>query len=287
MGGEPAGRDREAAFFDLDKTVIARSSTMAFSRPFHTNGLLSRSAMLRSAYVHFLYHASGADHTQMERMRQQVSRMVIGWEVQQVSDIVATTLSELIVPIVYEEATALIAEHHEAGRDVVIVSASGVELVEPIGAMLGADHVIATRMGIDEGRYTGTIEYYAYGENKAAAMRRMAVERGYRLERCYAYSDSVTDLPMLQAVGHPVAVNPDKALRREAQTRGWLVQDFSRPVSLRPKFPAQAAARTAALGAGASAAAGLVWYASRRNHAGRQSSGREFARSRRAASRPE
>ncbi|MCD5312692.1 HAD family hydrolase [Kineosporia babensis] len=287
MGGETAGRGREAAFFDLDKTVIARSSTMAFSRPFHTNGLLSRSAMLRSAYVHFFYHASGADHTQMERMRQQVSRMVIGWEVQQVRDIVATTLTELIVPIVYEEATALIAEHRAAGRDVVIVSASGVELVEPIGAMLGADHVIATRMGIDEGRYNGTIEYYAYGENKAAAVREMAAERGYDLDACFAYSDSVTDLPLLAAVGHPVAVNPDKALRREAQARGWLVQDFSRPVSLRPKFPAQTAARTAALGAGASAAAGLVWYASRRKEAGKQSSGREFARSRRTLSRPE
>lgn len=259
MGGDRPGRKREAAFFDLDKTVIARSSTVAFSRPLHAGGLLSRSSMLRSAYVHFLYHASGADHTQMERMRQQVSRMVIGWEVQQVRDIVATTLSELIAPIVYEEATALIAAHHEAGRDVVIVSASGVELVEPIGAMLGADHVIATRMGIDEGRYTGLIEYYAYGENKAEALRQMAVERGYRLEECYAYSDSATDLPMLEAVGHPVAVNPDKALRREALARGWQVQDFVRPVSLRPKFPTQAAA----LSAGAGAAAGLVWYASR------------------------
>ena len=288
MDAEGAGGGREAAFFDLDKTVIARSSTMSFSRPFYTGGLLSRSAMLRSAYVHFFYHASGADHAQMERMRQQMSRMVTGWEVQQVRDIVATTLTQLIVPIVYEEATALIAEHHAAGRDVVIVSASGVELVEPIGEMLGADHVIATRMGIDEGRYNGTIEYYAYGENKAAAIGALAAERGYRLERCYAYSDSVTDLPMLAAVGHPVAVNPDKALRREAMSRGWPVQDFSRPVSLRPKFPAQTAARTAVLSAGA--AAGLVWYASRRKDLERgdkQASGRDLARSRRTASRPE
>jgi len=289
MGVEKAG-GRQAAFFDLDKTVIARSSTMAFSRPLHAGGLLSRSAMLRSAYTHFFFHASGADHTQMERLREQVSRMVVGWEVQQVRDIVATTLAELIGPIVYEEATALIAEHQAAGRDVVIVSASGAELVEPIGAMLGADHVIATRMGIAEGRYTGTIDYYAYGVNKALAVRELAAERGYRLGECYAYSDSITDLPMLEEVGHPVAVNPDKGLRREAQARGWLVQDFTRPVSLGPKFPAPTAARTAALGAGAGAAAGLVWYASRRKEAvpeGKPDSGREFARSRRAASRPE
>ena len=144
--------ERSAAFFDLDKTVIARSSTLAFSRPFYAGGLISRSSMLRSAYAHFFYQASGADHDQIERMRQYLSRMVAGWDVQQVRDIVATTLSELIAPLVYEEATALIAEHHAAGRDVVIVSASGAEVVEPIGAMLGVEHVVATRMVIANGR---------------------------------------------------------------------------------------------------------------------------------------
>jgi HAD superfamily hydrolase (TIGR01490 family) len=279
-----------AAFFDLDKTVIARSSTLAFSRPFYAGGLISRSAMLRSAYAHFFYQASGADHDQMERMRQYLSRMVAGWDVQQVRDIVATTLSELIAPLVYEEATALIAEHHAAGRDVVIVSASGSEVVDPIGAMLGVDHVVATRMVIDNGRYSGDIEYYAYGENKATAIRSLAERNGYRLEECYAYSDSVTDVPMLEAVGHPYAVNPDKALRRVAAARGWPVLDFNRPVSLHSRFPSAAAARAAALGAGprarAAAAeigtgpavavalgaagaatagiAGIVWYANRR-----------------------
>jgi HAD superfamily hydrolase (TIGR01490 family) len=282
--------ERSAAFFDLDKTVIARSSTLAFSRPFYAGGLISRASMLRSAYAHFFYQASGADHDQMERMRQYLSRMVAGWDVQQVRDIVATTLSELIAPLVYEEATALIAEHHAAGREVVIVSASGSEVVDPIGAMLGADHVVATRMVIDEGRYSGVIEYYAYGENKAKAIRDLAERNGYRLEDCYAYSDSATDLPMLEAVGHPYAVNPDKALRREAVARGWPVLDFTRPVSLHSRFPSAAAARAAAMGAGprarAAAAeigtgpavavalgaagaatagiAGIVWYANRR-----------------------
>jgi HAD superfamily hydrolase (TIGR01490 family) len=279
--------ERSAAFFDLDKTVIARSSTLAFSRPFYAGGLISRAAMLRSAYAHFFYQASGADHDQMERMRQYLSRMVVGWDVQQVQAIVAETLSELIAPLVYEEATALIGEHHAAGRDVVLVSASGSEVVEPIGAMLGADVVVATRMVVAEGRYTGEIEYYAYGENKAEAIRGLAQEYGYRLEDSYAYSDSATDLPMLEVVGHPYAVNPDRALRREAAAREWPVLDFSRPVSLHSRFPSAAAARAAALnaaprarlaaaeigpgpavavalGAGAAATAGIVWLASRR-----------------------
>ena len=261
-----------AAFFDLDKTIIARSSTFAFSRPFYAGGLITRSAVLRSAYAHFVYLAGGADHDQMERLRAYLSDLVTGWEVQQVRDIVAVTLEELIQPLVFREATALIAEHHEAGRDVVIVSSSGAEVVEPIGAMLGADHVVATRMIVEDGRYTGEIEFYAYGEHKATAIRELVRSTaGYDLGECYAYSDSCTDLPMLEVVGHPTAVNPDRALRKEAIARDWPVLDFTQPVRLRTRVAEQVQRVPAprpptvamTLGAGA-AAAGLIWYATRR-----------------------
>ena len=227
---------RSAAFFDLDKTVIARSSTLAFSRPFYAGGVITRRAVLRSAYAHFLFLVGGADHDQMERMREYLSRMVTGWDVQQVKDIVAETLTELIEPVVYREATALVAEHKAAGRDVVVVSSSGAEVVEPIGVLIGADTVVATRMVVEDGRYNGEIEFYAYGENKALAVRELAEQRGYDLAECYAYSDSVTDVPMLAAVGHPTAVNPDRGLRREALVRGWPVVDFTEPVTLRTRM---------------------------------------------------
>ena len=247
-----------AAFFDLDKTVIARSSTFAFSRPLYQGGLINRRTVLRSAYAHFVFLLAGADHDQMERMRRYLSSMATGWEVQQVREIVAETLVDLIEPSVYAEAVALIAEHHGAGRDVVVVSASGAELVEPIAAMLGADSVIATRMVEADGRYTGEVSFYAYGENKAAAIRELAAERGYRLDECYAYSDSVTDLPMLAAVGHPVAVNPDRALRREAATRGWPVLDFTQPAPLRRRLAAPPARPVPAVAAGVAVAAAVV-----------------------------
>ncbi|MGZ4613916.1 MAG: HAD family hydrolase [Kineosporiaceae bacterium] len=225
-----------AAFFDLDKTIIARSSTLAFSRPLYAGGLINRRAVLRSTYAHFMYLIGGADHDQMERMRRYLSSMVAGWSVQQVRDIVAETLVEIIEPSVYREAVALIAEHHASGRDVVVVSTSGAEIVEPIAQLLGADGVIATRMAVAEGRYTGEIEFYAYREEKADAIRDLAARRGYQLEGCYAYSDSVTDLPMLEAVGHPCAVNPDRPLRREAVARGWPVLDFTSPAPLRRRI---------------------------------------------------
>jgi HAD superfamily hydrolase (TIGR01490 family) len=261
----PAGR--AAAFFDLDKTIIARSSTLAFSRPFYAGGLITRRAVLRSAYAHFLFMAGGADRY--------LSDMVTGWDVQQVRDIVAETLEALIEPSVYAEATDLIADHHAAGRDVVIVSASGSEVVEPIGALLGADHVIATRMAVVDGRYSGEIEEYVYGEGKAAAIKSLAERDGFDLAASYAYSDSITDLPMLRLVGHPCAVNPDRALRREAVTLGWPVLDFSQPRRLRTRVTqvADRVAQVPSPGRGvaigltvlaAAVCAGLAWNALRR-----------------------
>jgi HAD superfamily hydrolase (TIGR01490 family) len=258
---------RTAAFFDLDKTVIARSSTLAYARPFYRGGLINRRAVLRSAYAQFVYTAGGADHDQIERMRAYLSAMCTGWDVQQVKDIVAETLHDLIDPMVYDEAAQLIDEHHLAGRDVVIVSASGVEVVEPIGALLGADRVVATQMAVEDGKYTGGIQTYVYGPAKAEAVRAMAATEGYDLARSFAYSDSITDLPMLEAVGNPNAVNPDKALRKAAAERGWPVLDFHRPVALRSRVsdlgPPGPALVAAAVGAGIAAAA-VVWLVNRR-----------------------
>jgi HAD superfamily hydrolase (TIGR01490 family) len=260
-----------AAFFDLDKTIIAKSSTLAFSRSFYRGGLISRRAVLRSSYAQFVYLVGGADHDQMERMREYLSSLVAGWDVTTVREIVQETLHTIVDPIVYDEAITLIEEHHLAGREVVIVSSSGAEVVEPIGELLGADRVIATRMAVADGAYTGQVEFYAYAEGKAEAMRELATTEGWDLARSYAYSDSMTDLPMLEAVGHPYAVNPDRALRRTAAERGWPVLVFSEPVALRKRTslraPSTPAVAAAAVGAGA-AAAGLVWYATRRRAAG-------------------
>lgn len=218
--------------------MIAKSSTLAFGRSFYQGGLVNRRDLLKGTYAQFVYLVAGADADQMTRMRDALATMCAGWPVDQVRDIVRETLHGLIRPLVYAEAIELIAEHREAGRDVVIVSSSGDEVVGPIGEMLGVDDVVATRMQITDGCYTGRIDFYAYGQGKAAAIQQMAASRGYRLADCYAYSDSLTDLPMLTAVGHPTAVNPDRGLRRIAEERGWPVVHFRYPVRLRDRFPA-------------------------------------------------
>ena len=226
-----------AAFFDLDKTVIAKSSTLAFGKPFYKGGLVNRRAVLKSSFAQFVYLLQGADEDSMDKMRDYLKALCAGWDVQQVHDIVAETLHELIDPLVYAEAVALFDEHRAAGRDVVLVSSSGEEVVGPIGEMLGVDRVIATRMTVVDGRYTGDIDFYAYGEGKATAIRALAAGTGLDLADCYAYSDSVTDVPMLAAVGHPVAVNPDKALRKVAVERGWPVRVFAKPIRVKRRVP--------------------------------------------------
>jgi HAD superfamily hydrolase (TIGR01490 family) len=258
-----ASGQRSAAFFDLDKTIIAKSSSLAFSKPFQAGGLITRGAMLRSAYAQFVYLVGGADHDQMEKIRAFMSQLVEGWDVETVKEIVAETLHHVVDPIVYDEAVSLMEEHREAGRDVVVVSASGAEVVEPIGEMLGADDVIASRLEIVDGRYTGEIDYYAYAEEKALAIGALAEERGYDLEQCFAYSDSITDAPMLEIVGHPHAVNPDKELRKLAAAKGWPVLQFSRPVTLRSRIPVKPT--LAALAAGtALTVGGAIWLNRRR-----------------------
>ncbi|ODU00336.1 MAG: inhibition of morphological differentiation protein [Pseudonocardia sp. SCN 72-86] len=248
-----------AAFFDLDKTIIAGSSALAFSRPFRSHGLIGRRAVLRSVYAQLMLLLAGADADTMDMLRKRITALCAGWEVEQVRSIVAETLHEIVEPLIYAEAVALIAQHQAAGEEVVVLSASGVEVVEPIAALVAADRCFATRMAVRNGRYTGEIDYYCYGEQKAEAAREIAAERGYDMADCWAYSDSITDLPLLAAVGHPTAVNPDKGLRREAEERGWPVLTFADPVALGSRLKVASPTTLAVVGAGAVALAGAGW----------------------------
>lgn len=257
----------EAAFFDLDKTVIARASLVAFGRPLYRAGLLSRWLLLRALYGQLVYLYMGADEDRMARMRESALRVTRGWPRDHIRSLVRETMDEVIDPLVYDEALSLIREHAAAGRKVFIVSASPEEIVVPLTDYLGADEAIATRARTDgEGRYTGGIEFYSYGPFKAEAMRRVADREGIDLAASWAYSDSATDIPMLEAVGHPVVVNPDRALAEYAADRGWEVRRFGEPVSLRSRVPMPTPAATAAVSGGLAAVVGgaVAWWLLRR-----------------------
>jgi HAD superfamily hydrolase (TIGR01490 family) len=224
----------EAAFFDLDKTVIDRASIAAFGRPFMKGGLINRRVVARAAVAQLIYLYFGADEDRLVRVRESMLAMTKGWDRAQVRQIVRQTLLETIEPIMYAEALELMELHRAAGHRVYLVSASPEEIVLPLSDMLGVDGAICSRGEVDEaGRYTGRMAFYAYGPEKAVAMRELAARVGIDLEASSAYSDSATDLPMLEAVGRPVAVNADRALAKVARERGWETRSFTKPVRLR------------------------------------------------------
>jgi HAD superfamily hydrolase (TIGR01490 family) len=257
----------EAAFFDLDKTVIARASMVAFGKPLYRAGLVSRWLLLRALYGQLVYLYLGADEDRMARMRESALRVTVGWQRDHILSLVRETMDEVIDPIVYEEALDLIREHQAAGRRVFIISASPEEVVIPLSEYLGADEAIATRPRVDdEGRYTGEIEFYSYGPFKAEAMHRVAERDGIDLGASWGYSDSATDIPMLEAVGHPVAVNPDRPLAEYAEEQGWEIRTFAEPVRLRSRVPMPTPAATAAVSGGLATIVGgaVAWWWLRR-----------------------
>ena len=260
----------EAAFFDLDKTVIARSSPLALGRSFFREGLITRSWLLKSLYAQLMFHLMGADEDKMERMREEAARLTAGWEQEKVRQVVAEVLEQVISPLIYAEALELIHDHREAQRLICIVSSSPEEIVEPLARMLNVDRWIASRPSIEDGKYTGELEFYAYGPHKAEAIRELAEVERIDLEGSFAYSDSGTDLPMLEAVGNPVAVNPDRDLRRIAVERGWQVEAFRNPVSMRDRLPQLRTPEVTVMGglaafAGVAGVAALAWWITKRS----------------------
>jgi len=249
-----------AAFFDLDKTVIAKASIAAFGRPFRRGGLISRRTVARAVVGQLVYLQFGASEQKLERIRESLLMLTKGWERDRVAQIVRETLLDTIEPIIYQEALDLMEHHRLAGDLVYLVSAAPEEIVLPLADLLGVDGAVASAAEVDSGgRYTGRMAFYAYGPAKAAAVRRLAESERIDLALSTAYSDSATDAPMLEAVGHPVAVNPDRALARIARERGWEIKEFTNPVRVRDRTAVRTSVLTTALAVATATVALVIW----------------------------
>lgn len=220
-----------AAFFDLDKTVIAKSSLVALGPEFHARGLLHKRTLVWAGISQMLFMRFGADDKKLDKIRDNVLRVTKGWDREQVKAMVAETINDVVEPLIYAEALELIAHHLEQGDEVWLVSMSPEEIVEPFAELLGITGAICSVAKVDEnGKFTGEMEFLAQGENKAVAIRELAEKRDIDLANSYAYSDSVTDVPMLATVGHAFAVNADRQLSKIAHENNWPLLDFSHPV---------------------------------------------------------
>jgi HAD superfamily hydrolase (TIGR01490 family) len=218
---------QSAAFFDLDRTLIRRSSVLALAPSFRARGLISRIDLAKSAFWQLLFAARGASAERVRSAAEDGMKILDGFSVEELQALVGDAMEPVLRPLVYAEPLHLVQHHRARGERVYIVSATLQEIVDHIADDLGFDGAIGSTCEIVDGRYTGRTLRAAHGEGKARALRELAAAGGLDLESSTAYSDSYSDVPFLEAVGHPVAVNPDRRLKSIARVRAWPTIRFS------------------------------------------------------------
>jgi HAD superfamily hydrolase (TIGR01490 family) len=218
---------RQAAFFDLDRTLISGSSGLPWARAATKAGLISRRQMAKWGIDGLRFRMQGATDEATEKLLGEIKEVFAGTSARQLARMAPDVLVG-VLPRIYPEMLAEVYGHQDAGRPTFIVSAAGDELVQLLARILYMDGGIGTTYEVDEhGHFTGELGgTFMYGEGKVDALRRFAAEHDIDLAESFAYSDSVSDLPMLRAVGHPVVVNPDDELARIAREEGWRVMRF-------------------------------------------------------------
>jgi HAD superfamily hydrolase (TIGR01490 family) len=243
-----------AAFFDLDKTLIEGSSAFHFARAAYRAGVISRRQIARDAWENLRFRIEGSTDEKSDALRERVLEALAGQRVVDLQRLGPAVLAG-ILPRVYPEVLAEAHAHQDAGRPAYIVTAASQELADVLATVLVLDGGIGTRSEVRDDVYTGKPDGpFTYRDGKAEAIRMLAAEQGIDLAESYAYSDSESDLPMMRAVGHPVAVNPDRELERIARAEGWRIMRFDK---LGRRLRLVAAATTLALvgGGGGYAAA--------------------------------
>lgn len=239
-----------AAFFDLDRTLMSGSSAYYFGKAAYREGLRPLTSLVADGSGALFFKLFGASDEKSENLRDRILASVAGTHASRMRVLTPGVVEELL-PRIKPESQALLDMHIEAGRDVYIVSASPVEIVSGLAHALQLTGGLGTESEIVDGVYTGRLAApFCYGEGKADVVRRLAADRGYDLTRCYAYADSISDLPILSLVGHPVAVNPDRSLMTVAHRRGWPVVEFNRERKQVMRLSSAALLSLAAGGAG-------------------------------------
>jgi HAD superfamily hydrolase (TIGR01490 family) len=229
-GGGALRRPEEkgAAFFDLDRTLIAGSSAFQFGRAAYRAGFVTRRQLGRDAWENIVFRLSGSTDAGTDKLRERIGRMLEGVRVRELQRLAPDVLAG-VLPRLYPQMLEIAYEHQDAGRPIFICTAASQEMAELMAIVLTFDGAVGSVSEVVDGHYTGRAGGpFTYREGKAEAIRELADREGIDLAESWAYSDSESDLPMLRLVGHPVAVNPDTALGRVARVAGWEVLRFER-----------------------------------------------------------
>jgi HAD superfamily hydrolase (TIGR01490 family) len=222
------GRAAAAAFFDLDKTLMAGSSGIHFARAAYETGMISRRRLARDVCENLRFRLRGSTDERADDVRERVGKMIAGVRVRDLERLSPRVLSG-VLPRLYPQMLARAYAHQDAGEHVYILTAASQEMADLLARVLAFDGGLGSRSEVIDGRYTGRpAGPFNYREGKVLSMRAIAEQEGIDLAASYAYSDSESDLPMLRAVRHAVVVNPDRTLRRIACEEGWEVIELDR-----------------------------------------------------------
>ena len=240
----PAEHGRGAAFFDLDRTLMAGSSGLYWARAARGAGLITRRRIARYGWENVKFRLRGSTDQATDRVRREVGEMISGQRVLDLQRLAPKVLAG-VLPRLYPQMLEVAHAHQDAGRPVYICTAASQEMAEMLAHVLSFDGALGARSEVVDGHYTGrSAGPFTYREGKAVAMRELAAAEGIDLAASYAYSDAESPLPMRRAVGHAVVVNPDAELRRVAREEGWEVMRFEQ---LGRRLKAAAAVAFAAL----------------------------------------
>jgi HAD superfamily hydrolase (TIGR01490 family) len=216
-----------AAFFDLDRTLISRSSSLSLAPAFHRRGLLRRRDRTKARLAQLVFVRYGAGTSRVGQTAESAMAFLKGLPVDVMREIVQEAMGSAFRPHVYRDALDLVERHRERGERSFVVSAALQEIVDALVAELGLDGGLGSSAEVEDGVYTGRVARRLDGKAKAEAIAELAAAEGIDLAESTAYSDSASDVPFLEAVGHPVAVNPDRRLRAIAAERSWRVLRFT------------------------------------------------------------
>lgn len=222
------GRLARAAFFDVDRTLIPGSSLFLLARGLYERDMFRVRDILRFGWGQMMFRLQGERTRGMERYRASTLEFVTGRDQQELMSWGREIAEESILPRVYRDIVDVIDRHRDRGDLTFLVTAAPIELAETLATELGMTGAIGTVSEVDDlGRYTGRLAGpVMHGPEKAKAAAEIAASHGVDLLECHAYSDSKNDLPLLESVGYPHAVNPEGELRRIALTRGWPIHEL-------------------------------------------------------------
>ena len=219
-----------AAFFDVDNTLVRGSTLYFLGRGMYQRGFFTKADISKFVVANIRFRMTGMEKKEViEKFQSAATDFIGGHAVADIKKIGEEIYDEFVSPKIWQGTFEIAQSHLDKGEEVWLVTAAPQDMADIIAQRLGLTGALGSKAVVADGIYTGVLDgKLLHGAQKAIAIQELAAARGFDLNQCYSYSDSHNDIPLLQAVGNPCAINPDAVLRIRALAEGWPIHDFRR-----------------------------------------------------------